>query len=115
MQVLDEAMIDAALVRSTETGSKPFEVAIELAAGVGRITPFLAARASHLTTIEFVPEFAARNAAKCAAKGITNVTFITADARQEENFPASIDLAFVKWILMYLKDDDASALLARII
>ena len=115
MQVLDEAMIDAALVRSTETGSKPFEVAIELAAGVGRITPFLAARASHLTTIEFVPEFSARNAAKCAAKGITNVTFITADARQEENFPASIDLAFVKWILMYLKDDDASALLARII
>lgn len=83
MQILDETMADAVQLRSTESGPKPFEIGLELAAGVGRITPFLAARAGHLTAIEFVPEFAARNTAKCAAKGIRNVTVITADARDE--------------------------------
>ena len=115
MRLLDETIAEAALLRSSEDCPKPLNVAIELGAGTGRITPFLAARASHLTAIEFVPELTDRNSAKCAAKGITNVTCITADARETKNLPASIDLAFVKWILMYLIDDDAKALLAQIV
>lgn len=115
MRLLDETMTEAAVFRSAETCPRPFNVAIELGAGTGRITPFLAERTVHLTAIEFVAEFSECNAAKCAAKGITNVTCITADAREQENLPASIDLAFVKWILMYLIDEDVLALLARIV
>jgi SAM-dependent methyltransferase len=115
MGLLDETLAEAAALRSTEAGPKPFDVAIELGAGSGRITPFLATRAGHLTAIEFVPEFSERNATLLAAKGINNVTCITADAREEKNLPASIDLAFVKWILLYLIDDDAVALLTQIV
>ena len=43
------------------------------------------------------------------------MTCITADAREEKNLPASIDLAFVKWICLYLIDVDAIALLTRIV
>ena len=62
MRLLDETIEEATVLRTTEAGPKPFDVAIELGAGSGRITPFIARRAGHVTAIEFVPEFSERNA-----------------------------------------------------
>ncbi len=43
------------------------------------------------------------------------MTHLTADARETANLPPSIDLAFLKWILMFLSDHDAASLLTTIV
>jgi ubiquinone/menaquinone biosynthesis C-methylase UbiE len=113
MATLDEVATRTANHRST--GARPFRNAVELGAGGGRVTPSLALRADSLTAVEFMPAFTARNEARCAEQGVTNVTFITADVRAEGVLPSSVDLAFVKWILMCLPDDDAKKLLANLV
>ena len=87
--------------------------AIELGAGVGRITTTLASRVKFLTAVELVPSFATKNKERCIATGINNVLVICADVREFE-VPSTLDMAFIKWILMFLSDEEAENLLNKI-
>jgi len=128
MRVLDAAMAEAAPLRAPRRSvvdeamcapasdeRKPYQVGLELGAGCGRITPAIAAKVGQLTAIEFIPSFSARSVARCASMDVNNVTHLTADARETANLPPSIDLAFLKWILMFLSDHDAASLLTTIV
>jgi phosphoethanolamine N-methyltransferase len=86
---------------------------LELAAGVGRLTPHLAGKASHIVASDFVPEFVAQNRASCTALGLSHVEHLVADAAVMELPPASFDMVFSNWLLMYLTDSAARALVAR--
>jgi SAM-dependent methyltransferase len=84
----------------------------ELGAGIGRFTGELSGVASGLTCIEFVPEFLEKN--RQLHQDRTNIDFILADAMDVEFAKESLDFVFVNWLLLYLNDDEAETLIARI-
>jgi phosphoethanolamine N-methyltransferase len=81
---------------------------LELAAGIGRFTDYFSSEASHVTAVDFAPQFID------AQEKRTNVALICSDAMDltfEEN---SFDFVFFNWFLMYLEDDEMELLLQRI-
>ena len=89
---------------------------VELAAGVGRFTPSLAALAGAggaVTSYDFVEEFCVQNRETCRALGLDQVEVRTEDARSAV-LPADIDLVFASWIMMYLSDEEVRTLLRGI-
>lgn len=89
---------------------------VELAAGVGRFTPSLAALAGpggNVTAYDFVEEFCEQNRATCRALGFDQVEVRAEDARTAA-LPTNIDLVFASWIMMYLSDREVHTLLATI-
>jgi ubiquinone/menaquinone biosynthesis C-methylase UbiE len=94
---------------------KPARI-VELAAGVGRFTPRLAAMAGRdgkLTAYDFVEDFCDKNRATCRALGLDQVDVRAEDARITV-LPTNLDLVFASWILMYLSNDEVLALLGKI-
>lgn len=84
----------------------------ELGAGIGRFTGELAKSASHLTCVEFVPEFLEKNRAMHGRMG--HIDFILADCREVEFPRKSLDFVFVNWLLQDLSDDEAGVMTAKI-
>ncbi len=88
-------------------------VLLELGAGSGRVTPHLARKARRVVAYDFMPEFIEDNRSLCASLGLTNVEHVVADAALVEWPPASADMVFANWLLMYLPDEAARAFVAR--
>jgi len=85
----------------------------ELGAGVGRLTTHLARKAARVVAYDFMPDFIAENREACAHAGLTNVEHHVADAATLRFAARSADMIFSNWILMYLTDADARALVSR--
>jgi phosphoethanolamine N-methyltransferase len=85
---------------------------LELGAGIGRFTSYLAQVADHVTAVDFVERFLSQNR-KSAAK-FNNISYYCADVMDLEFEPASFDFVFMNWLLMYLGDDQMAILRDRI-
>jgi phosphoethanolamine N-methyltransferase len=77
---------------------------VELAAGIGRFTTFLAKKANHLTVVEFMDSFLDKN--KITNGHFSNVDFICADVCNFDMPSNSVDIVFSNWLLMYLSDEE---------
>ncbi len=86
---------------------------LELAAGIGRFTGPFAAKASHVTAVDFVQQFIEQNRKHHAQ--FSNITYQCADVMDLEYPPASFDLIFINWLLMYLADVEVEALACRLV
>ncbi|XP_072423701.1 phosphoethanolamine methyltransferase, partial [Chiloscyllium punctatum] len=75
---------------------------LELGAGIGRFTGHLAKRAGHVTAVDFMERFVAKNRELNGHH--VNVSFLQADITQLELPRNSIDLIFSNWLFMYLTD-----------
>jgi hypothetical protein len=92
---------------------------VEWAAGMGRLTPLLAAQSRFVYASDFVQSFCDTNARNCAAANITNVQVDCIDGAEyaptaEGNMPHrtdAVDLCFVNWLLLYLDDAHAEKFL----
>jgi len=85
---------------------------LEPAAGIGRFTTQFAAKAGHVTALDFVEQFIDQNRAACA--GLNNVTLQVSDIMEAEFPPESFDHIFINWLLMYLTDDHVGTLSERL-
>ncbi|MBS3904883.1 MAG: methyltransferase domain-containing protein [Simkania sp.] len=85
---------------------------LELGAGIGRFTGALAKEASHLTTVEWIPQFVSEN--KRRHSDDKNITYICGDAMQTEFSEGSFDLIFISWLFLYLEDNEVEELLRKI-
>nr|XP_060614153.1 uncharacterized protein LOC132764257 [Anolis sagrei ordinatus] len=79
---------------------------LELGAGIGRFTGFLAEQARHVTAVDFIGSFVARN--QQANGHRSNITFKQADITTLEMPSQSLDFVFSNWLFMYLSDDELS-------
>jgi predicted O-methyltransferase YrrM len=94
-------------------GDASMHTAVELGSGCGRITTRLAPLVKdRLHAVELVEEFAKRCEANCLALGLRNVVVHNKDACTFE-WPAELDLVLFKWVLMYVSDEQAVALIER--
>ncbi|XP_067877545.1 phosphoethanolamine methyltransferase isoform X2 [Heterodontus francisci] len=75
---------------------------LELGAGIGRFTGHLAKIASHVTAVDFMEKFVAKNRQLNGHRG--NTSFLQADITQLELPGNSFDLIFSNWLFMYLTD-----------
>ncbi len=89
-----------------------FEV-LELAAGIGRFTGYLATRAKHVTAVDFVEAFLEKNKSRHAAKH-QNIHYICDNVKNLEFEPESKDFIFINWLMMYLEDDEVAQLFDNI-
>ena len=85
---------------------------LELAAGIGRFTGILAERAQKVIAVDFVQDFIDKN--EFTNKHRKNCEFVCADVLSYA-FPASIDMVFSCWILMYLSDKEVLTLFNKVI
>ncbi|XP_062521240.1 uncharacterized protein LOC134196183 [Corticium candelabrum] len=86
---------------------------LELGAGIGRHTKNIAERASHVTAVDFMENFIQKN--KEANGKHPHVEFLCADVTHLERQPASYDIIFSNWLLMYLGDDEVQKLLNKML
>ncbi len=84
---------------------------LELGAGIGRFTGPLAATAAGVTAVDFMANLIAENEAAHAAR-FPHVTFRVGDATDLDVPPASFDVVFSNWLLMYLGDAECAKLAA---
>ncbi len=85
---------------------------LELAAGIGRFTGrFAELGAKHVTAVDMVEKFVDAN--RDANANFDNIDYICADATSLKYAPASFDLIFINWMMMYLEDHEMTALAAR--
>jgi len=85
---------------------------VELAAGIGRFTGYLASQAEHIPAVDFVEEFVAQN--KKINGHRENITFVHGDASEVEAPADSIDFVFINWLMMYLEDPQVVELIDHI-
>jgi phosphoethanolamine N-methyltransferase len=84
---------------------------LELGAGIGRFTGPLAASAAGVTAVDFMANLIAENEATHGA-ACPHVTFRVGDATDLAVPPASFDVVFSNWLLMYLGDAECAKLAA---
>jgi len=92
---------------------------VEWAAGMGRLTPLLAAQCRFVYASDFVQSFCDTNARRCAEAKISNVQVDCLDAAdyaptaegQPPHRSDFFDLVFVNWLLLYLDDAHAEKFL----
>ncbi|KAJ0397192.1 hypothetical protein ATCC90586_007630 [Pythium insidiosum] len=77
---------------------------LELAAGIGRYTGILGARAKTLTAVEFIEDFHKAN--ERTNGHMKHITFLCKDVVELEMEPQSLDVIFSNWIFMYLSDEE---------
>jgi SAM-dependent methyltransferase len=85
---------------------------LELGAGIGRFTPLLAAASARVTVVDISPEAIKANHARNGA--LANVCYQVADVTSIDLGAGQFDFVFSNWLLMYLGDEEARALLARL-
>ncbi|MDA8363162.1 MAG: protein-L-isoaspartate O-methyltransferase [Gammaproteobacteria bacterium] len=76
-QVMMTPKLEARLLQALEVGRN--DRILEIGTGSGYMTWLLAALGGHVFSVEIIPEFKMRAAAKLAALGVTNVTFEVGD------------------------------------
>ncbi|XP_070565554.1 uncharacterized protein [Ptychodera flava] len=86
---------------------------LELGAGIGRYTGFLARRAAHVTAVDFTEAFVEKN--RQTNGHFQNVDFVQADVTKLELSEHSYDIVFSNWLMMYLTDDEVLELLKNIL
>ncbi|CAH1270367.1 Hypp4323 [Branchiostoma lanceolatum] len=86
---------------------------LELGAGIGRFTPSLAKQADHVTAVDFVESFIRKNEETNGHLG--NIAFLPADVTRLELPPKSVDVVFSNWLMMYLADEEVSALADKVL
>ncbi|TDH69061.1 hypothetical protein CCR75_004913 [Bremia lactucae] len=77
---------------------------LELAAGIGRFTSIIGAKAKTVTAVEFIEDFHKANLA--TNSHMANVTFLHKDVVTLEAESNSLDVIFSNWLFMYLSDDE---------
>ena len=82
---------------------------LELGAGIGRFTDSLAKNAARVTAVDFMSDLIAENEANHAAT-YPHVTFRVGDVTDLDVPPASFDVVFSNWLLMYLGDAECAKL-----
>eukprot|EP00922_Rhytidocystis_sp_ex-Travisia-forbesii_P053828 GHVS01079890.1.p1 GENE.GHVS01079890.1~~GHVS01079890.1.p1 ORF type:complete len:288 (-),score=31.10 GHVS01079890.1:204-1067(-) len=85
--------------------------ALEIGAGVGRLTPMLQRLSRRLVTVDFLEEYVNVNKAnnwKPDSRPLDE--FLCADATKLEFPDSTFDLVFSNWLLMYLSDEEIEAL-----
>lgn len=105
----------AALVAAR--GGGRFHRALDLGAGVGRVTDaVLRHHCEHVELVEFVQKLLQKAKAKLPAAGKAGCTFsFKAAAAQKFEVPVkSYDLIWVQWLFMYLTDADVLKVLKRL-
>jgi phosphoethanolamine N-methyltransferase len=85
---------------------------LELGAGIGRFTGPLAETAAHVTAVDFMANLIAENEATHGPRFPGKVTFRVGDATELDCSPASFDVVFSNWLLMYLGDAECAKLAA---
>lgn len=85
---------------------------LELGAGIGRFTGFLAQGASHVTAVDLAPQLIEKN--QSTHQSLTNIDYIISDAMDLSFKQDSFDMIFINWLFMYLDDEEVSTLFKRI-
>lgn len=85
---------------------------LELGAGIGRFTPFLAQQATTLLAIDLVPQFIEKN--RKDNSSFPHISFLCADAMHLEFKEGLFDVVFSNWLFLYLEDDEVEQLLEKI-
>ncbi len=85
---------------------------LELGAGVGRFSGYLAKQAAGLTAVDLVPQFIQKNRQDNA--DCPNVTFLVSDVMDIEFKEGFFDFIFINWLFMYLEDREVEGLLKKI-
>ena len=86
---------------------------LELGAGIGRYTGWLAEQAENVVAVDFIDKFIKRNEEINGSKG--NIEFVCADATKLAFPPNSFDIVFSNWLLMYLTDEETFKLLQNVL
>ncbi|XP_035680186.1 phosphoethanolamine N-methyltransferase 3-like isoform X2 [Branchiostoma floridae] len=86
---------------------------LELGAGIGRFTPSLARQADHVTAVDFMESFIKKN--EEANRHLGNINFLQADVTRLDLPQESVDVVFSNWLMMYLADEEVSALAAKVL
>ncbi|XP_042297128.1 phosphoethanolamine N-methyltransferase 1-like [Sceloporus undulatus] len=86
---------------------------LELGAGIGRFTGFLAERARHITAVDFMDTFLTRNRKQNGHH--PNITFQQADITTLQMPSQSLDLVFSNWLFMYLSDAELSDVVQKLL
>jgi SAM-dependent methyltransferase len=86
---------------------------LELGAGIGRFTGLLAATASRVHAVDFMPNLIEENERLNKARG--NTTFEAADVMTMAFDADSYDFVFTNWLFMYLGDAELAALAPRLL
>lgn len=79
-----------------------------------RFTGDLAARASHVTAVDFIEEYIKKNEVLNGSK-YTNIEFRCGDATQIQFTAGQFDMVFSNWLLMYLTDAEVQTLAANML
>lgn len=87
-----------------ELALEPGDRVLEVGTGSGYMTALLASLASHVYSVDIVPEFTRTAGAKLAAHGITNVTLESGDAARGWDRHAPYDAVVVTGSLPLLPD-----------
>lgn len=85
---------------------------VELGAGIGRFTPFLAEKAKSVLAVEFIQQFTEKNVADNTRQ---NVKFFTGSALDVEIDAGSVDVVFSNWLMMYLTEEEVQRLTMKVI
>ncbi|XP_065185080.1 uncharacterized protein LOC135815684 isoform X2 [Sycon ciliatum] len=114
-----DVMLDSKALRTMKKSEKPEILAmlpalkemrvLELGAGIGRCTGYLAERAQHVTSVDFVEQFVEKNR---QINGVQhpNITFVCSDAMKLDYEENSFDIVFSNWLLMYISDAELEEL-----
>jgi len=86
---------------------------LELGAGIGRYTGYLAGKAESVTAVDFIQEFVNKNAEINGHFG--NIEFVQSDVTQLILPSQSYDVIFTNWLLMYLDDDEVVTLVSKML
>eukprot|EP00405_Crypthecodinium_cohnii_P035151 CAMPEP_0206526718 /NCGR_PEP_ID=MMETSP0325_2-20121206/914_1 /ASSEMBLY_ACC=CAM_ASM_000347 /TAXON_ID=2866 /ORGANISM="Crypthecodinium cohnii, Strain Seligo" /LENGTH=281 /DNA_ID=CAMNT_0054021979 /DNA_START=41 /DNA_END=884 /DNA_ORIENTATION=+ len=102
-------------VLNSDADEARFKKALDLGAGIGRVSnAILKDYCSHVDLVEFVDKHLKK--AKETLEGTTGCTFDFhhKSVQEFQPEPATYDLVWSQWILMYLMDADAIALLKKL-
>nr|XP_033812629.1 phosphomethylethanolamine N-methyltransferase-like [Geotrypetes seraphini] len=86
---------------------------LELGAGIGRFTGYLAKLANHVTAVDFMHSFLEKNKEENGHRD--NITFLQADVATLELPNHSFDFVFSNWLFMYLTDGEILQLAQRML
>lgn len=86
---------------------------LELAAGIGRFTGYIAAQAKSVIAVEFMETFHQANLSK--HNHYRNIQFLCRDVVQLQLPENSLDVIFSNWLFMYLSDDEVRAFASKAI
>ncbi|XP_064463569.1 uncharacterized protein LOC135374559 isoform X2 [Ornithodoros turicata] len=86
---------------------------LELGAGIGRFTGKLAARAGHVTAVDFMASYVEHNRQRNGH--MPNIEFHQADVVVLELPAKRFDIVFSNWLCMYLNDQECKQLFEKIL